>query len=169
MKITQKIAITIAVLVPISIVSYIVSSIFGFFTEEPHYKFQIVNRTPYQLDSIFVNTADDRNFSLAPNEATEEFSFYHDQNFANLFAEAQLSVFVLQYTSADSTYKNSIGNCIGFSSLKEDELNRIVITLGERQPHDTVDQFWSRLERPKTIAEKERKGPFARLINNRKD
>jgi hypothetical protein len=170
MKITQKIAIAIAALLPVSCISWIILSIFGVFTEVPHYEFQVVNRTPYHLDSIFVSTAEGRNLRLAPNESSDKFAYDHNTNFANLFAEAKVVVYVTQYATTDSTFKNSIGNCIGFDDLTEDEVNRIVITVREPQPDQSTESFLASLEENKSnsIAMKKRQGLFARLREKEK-
>ena len=53
-----------------------------------------------------MNIADDRNFSLATNESSDKFTYDQHQNFANLFAEAQVVVYVTQYATIDSTFRN---------------------------------------------------------------
>lgn len=166
MKISQKIAITIAFMIPASFLVYMVISIVGLFTYERHYRFEMVNNTPYQLDSIYVTVASDRNFTLAPDETSEEFGVVQGP-FSDFFAENQLSVFVLQYTTDGSRHKNSLANGIGFSALRENKLNRIVIELREPQPTDTSNYFISRVEAPRNepVAEQKRHGLFAKLLD----
>jgi hypothetical protein len=71
------------------------------------YTYYLDNKTPYALDSAILNG--DHRFSLEPGEIKGPFQGIRSSGFGLICSEPMLTLFVTQFSSADSSYHSRYG------------------------------------------------------------